>query len=108
MCIRVSDLEKVIDKHYSSADIKSLSRTGIELTDCTIDFGESSKEFQKHSEQGIRDYQYVGSRNSITDPPYMRFEIQGKVLIILFSSEYELRQIDRDFMKLGYTTSDLS
>lgn len=106
--IEVTDLEKVIDKEYYSCDIKSFSSRGIELTDFTILFDESVKEFQQHPKQGIEEYQYVGSRNSITDPPYMRFEVQGKVLIILFSSKDELRQLDRDIMKLGFVTFDLS
>lgn len=88
--------------------IKSISSRGIELTDFTILFDESVKAFQQHPKQGIEEYQYVGSRNSITDPPYMRFEVQGKVLIILFSSKDELRQLDRDIMKLGFVTFDLS
>lgn len=105
----VYDLEDVIDKEYSSADIKEVSLEGILLPDCLISFAGSIRNHRGNFPRPeIKGKPYVGDKNCLTDPPYMKFVVEGKVLIILFQSRDEFYEMQDKIREAGYETFDLS
>ena len=104
----VTDLEDAIDKEYSYDDIKEITSDGIELNDCMIRFADSMQHYRFNFERGIGERKYVGDRNCLTDPPYMKFTIGDEVLIILFPSRDDFYNTASEIKKVGYETFDLS
>ncbi len=86
MDIKLTDIEKNIDKEYSDTDIREISKEGIYLPECFIGFKECSDFFWYSMEQELGGKKYVGARNCLTDPPYMKFRVEGKDIFILFST----------------------
>ena len=108
MNIKVTDLEENIDKEYYDDDIREISKKGIMLPECFIDFEECSTPFWYSMEQGINGRKYVGARNILTDPAYMKFRVYGKDIFILFSTKDSFYNYVDIIRELGYETFDLS
>ena len=106
--LRVSDIETVIDAQYYQSDIKEITEEGIELSDCRINFKTCARHFWNNHERGVGKSLYVGDRNSLTKPPYMRFIVDGKVIIILFPSRKDFYNTTEKIRAYGYETFDLS
>lgn len=108
MNLKISDLEDKIDKEYSDRDIVDITGKGITLPDCFIDFKECSKFFAYSTEEGIMDRKYVGARNCLTNPTYMKFRVRKEDVFILFSSKDMFYEYVHKIYDLGYETFDLS
>ncbi len=108
MNIKVEDLEDVIDREYAFDDIISITSYGIELKDAMILFSDSMTEYLVRGERGIGDRKYVGDRNCLTEPAYMKFTINGDVLIILFPIKDDFYKFADKIRELGFETFDLS
>ena len=108
MNIKVEDIEDVIDREYVFDDIIRITSDGIELRDAMIRFSDSMEEYLFRGERGIGNRKYVGDRNCLTEPAYMKFTIKGEVQIILFPVKDDFYKVADKIREMGYETYDLS
>ena len=104
----VTDLEDVIDKEYSFDDVIGISSEGIRLKNDLIRFKDSMEHYRFNFERGIGERKYVGDRNCLTDPSYMKFTVDGEVIILLFPSRDDFYSMAEKIRRVGYETFDLS
>ena len=108
MDIQISDLEKVIDKEYFETDIIEINAEGIVLKNCAYTYDECVESFCYSSETGIGSRKYIGARNSLTTPPYIKFYAGGEHIFICFSCGDALYDCMEKIRGFGYDAFDLS
>lgn len=108
MNIKITAIEGNIDKEYSDNDIQEITKEGIKLPECFIDFEECVLNFRYSRERREGNRMYVGARNCLTNPPYMKFWVDGKDIFILFSSKDSYYSYANKIRECGYETFDLS
>lgn len=101
-------LEGHIDREYFWEDIKEINHEGITVGDCEIRFEKCVKEFCYSCERGIGKRLYVGARNSLTEPPYIKFHLDGEDVFITFADGDGLFDCVEAIRTRGYDTFDLS
>lgn len=109
MDIKITDLEKKIDVEYDVSDVVRIEDFGILMKDYrVIHFKECHDAFLGRSERGMQGRPYVGSRNTLTTPRYMKFEERLNVIIIKFTSSDLFYAFAEAIRKFGFDTYDLS
>lgn len=101
-------LEGNISKKYLEKDIREISKDGIIVGDYEIKFKRCTEEFCYSYERGIGEREYVGARNSLTEPPYIKLHLDDEDIFILFANGDGLFACAESIRAQGYDTFDLS
>ena len=110
-CISFYDLNHENDKQYTDIDIVKVSEDGVYFKDLSLNYEECAKQFV-YFHPLVRDYDdksvYVGSRNSLTEPAYVRFNADWKNVYVLFSSRDAYFEFVEKIRSFGHDLFDLS
>lgn len=106
MDISISDFEERIDVEYEFSDIVRIEKFGILMKDYRIiHFEQCAVEFDNPWEREMRGRKYVGHRNTLTEPQYMRFCEDRKNIILKFPDR-ETYIVAEAIRRMGYDTFD--
>ena len=107
--IKITDLEDRIDVEYEFSDVVRIESFGVLMKDYRIiHFKECHDSFLWPYEREMQGRPYVGSRNPLTTPRYIKFEELAEVIIIKFPSSDTFYAFVEAIRRVGYDTYDLS
>lgn len=107
--MKITDLEDKIDVEYDVSDVVRVEDFGILMKDYrVIHFKECHNSFLGRPEREMQGRPYVGSRNTLTTPRYMKFEERLEVILIKFPTSDIFYAFAEAIRQFGYDTFDLS
>ena len=104
--MKISDLEKRIEKEYSYKSVREITSKGIVLNDCELLFDDLKIPYHGNKDYMGRDF--VADRNVLTTPKYLKF-ISGEIVyIITFPTIKDLYLMVDRLLEVGYSTFDVT
>lgn len=105
----VNDFEDRIDKEYTYEYVKVVTDDGIVMTvDEIIRFDECQVKGIQQTDPAMEGRKCIGQKNTLTDPKYMKFTVNRKVIIMLFHDGDDFYKLLEALREKGYDMFDLS